>query len=201
MTEFVDGINQLARDTAPAEAPQFTPHPNGEYNGMITGIIKKNPDENVNKTRWEFAVKTASGTARYTLWSFTEQEYYEAQSDAQKRDMMVNSIARTKRMFVDLGLNQPASWSQGADSILGMMGQLIGKRCWVVCRSNPRRPEYQQVFLNAPRDNVPDQPAPTIETPPAASPPAAQPPTPGQQPPAQAGQPGSQGVSLDDIPF
>jgi hypothetical protein len=201
MTEFVDGINQLARETAPAEGPSFTKHPDGEFNGMITGITKKGPDENVNKTRWEFAIKTASGTARYTLWSFTEQEWYEAQSDAQKRDMMVNSIARTKRMFVDLGLNQPSSWSQGADSILGMMGALIGKRCWVVCRPNPRRLEYQQVFINAPRDHVADQPAPIVETPPVADPPPPQPLTPGQEPPAQVGQPGSQGVSLDDIPF
>lgn len=223
MSNTLEQLNQLT-SAAPIADPAgtFTPHPLGGFNGVIESIVKKKvkldnrPDE---CPIYEVVAKTAYGTAQYTIWGYTQHDVSQIMQGGQARELFDKTMGRLKRLFVDLGvwtedlINQsPVLWhGDRSPAVLNDMHQLQGKRCWVAVLdslTHPGDPKKRTVFLNAPRDNMPDQPQQAaqggLQGPPTAhdAPPLGMPPNGAAQPPGpQFQQPPAGSANLDDIPF
>lgn len=194
-----DVLNQWAKQTAAGEGGGYQPHPNGEFPAQIVDIKQKTVDY---RPVWDIRIKSHHGFATTSIWSFTDQ-------DLQDQQKCLKTLSRLKRMYVDLGVwnkqtADAAGWDDGPTSIIGALGTLVGRPCWLVVQPHQTRPDRQIVYINAPRrDNAQTQAGGT--TAPNMNPPQMDP-LAGQHnmaPLPQANQdlPLPQSGSMDNIPF
>lgn len=146
-------INQLATGTGASSGGGLPP---GEYPGILETPIQKTWD---GKTFWEIPINTTRGKTNVTIWDFDGSDVQRAETDPGFREKVQNKIARTKRIFVDVGVwsrdeAKSASWSAGDHSVVGALGKLTGRPCLVVVQKRTDDPGKTNVFINAPRGGV-----------------------------------------------
>lgn len=154
---FDEDIESLAtgEGARAADAPTgFTRHPLGDFQGKFEKLLKKNHND---MAIWEFTIVTDVGEAQYPIFGFKPGEAAAAKAKAKAGvdddlKKIQQKIARTKRLFVDVGLEEPETWAQGDNSVLGRLEELIGRECTLVVRPNKKKPGEVMVFVNAPRD-------------------------------------------------
>lgn len=199
MTDFLNTLNTLATGTEAQEG--FVAHPLGEFPGTVSDV-KKAESQNGNHFI-AISVKTTHGTAQHTIWMPTQDSVSTAEGQKKVRGM----IGRTKGILVNLGVvtaEQATSltWSDGEQSVLSQLKNLVGKTTWVKVSQTPNHDGsrmYTNVNLNAPEANreaiVTGQPVSNNQA--AAAAPAAN----GAIPGAIAQAAPLAAPSLDDIPF
>ena len=156
MGDFLDDLNNLSKSAKAEDISNFRPHPFGEFNGEVVEVKKKTTDNGT--PLWEIGVKTDAGTAHYTIWGYTADDIAKAKSDDAHKVRIVNGIARTKRLFVDCGLTEPADWN----GILAALGDLRGAKCRVNVQPSTKDPSKRFTFINAWVDGADDKVAKAV---------------------------------------
>lgn len=148
----IDALNQICGGVAPSEG--FAQHPVGIWPGTIVDIKQRVLDHGT--PLWDLSIQTEAGNARFTIWGFSPEDIKKATMEQKARDQMLQSIARTKRIFVDLGIwdddtAKSAVWSGGTNSILGALQFLKGKPCTINVQPSKKEAGKVVVYLNAPQ--------------------------------------------------
>lgn len=157
---FDDDIEVVATEVKAEDAlGGFNRHPRGKFPGVIQEVkLKTLPS---GQPIWEISVQTDEGMGQYSIWGWKPNEVAQAKAQAQagspeKLQKVQAGIARTKRLFVDLGLAEPEGWAKGENSIVGRLGELVGCACTLVVaedRSDKNKDKNKdRVFINAPAD-------------------------------------------------
>ena len=162
---FDDDLEDIAGQAKAEDAgPGFNRHPRGKFQGVIEEVKAKTGKQ--GQPLWEFMVATAEGQGQYTMWGWKPGEVAQAKAKASSGNVedlqrVQAAMARHKRLFVDLGLAEPETWAKGENSILGRMGELIGRPCTLVVQADNRDATKDRVFINAPAADAGDQPTAT----------------------------------------
>lgn len=148
--------DRAARIRAAAqEGGGFKAHPFGTFEGHVENIEERAHE---GATIFEFSLRTDKGVARYGLWKVTEEDIEgrlleRAGGDPVKaEDDYVNGIAKTCRLYRDLGLADPSLEPGTSEEIEGRvwdrLGEMLGQPCEVVVKE-PMRGTRPVVWINA----------------------------------------------------
>lgn len=154
---FDDDLEGIAGGAKAADAPTGPGrHPPGKFPGVVEEIIQKDWQ---GQPIWNFKIRTDVGVAEYALFGWKAGEVAAAKAQAQVGNVealqrVQSTMARHKRLFVDLGLAEPEGWAKGPNSILARLGELIGCACEVVVQPDRRDATKTRVFINAPVANA-----------------------------------------------
>lgn len=206
----IDFLNSICGNVKASEAPDFKPHPLGEFHGTVLSVESK-VIKQANNSVIELKIATTDGAgakvgvANYNEWMFTTEDITQAQTSQEGRDRLNARIGRIKRLFVDLGVYDHQKvdtmvWSSQGNmndpGILESFDFLKGKTCSVTVKANTKPNKPAMIFVNAPLETVvgvtgaaPEvrkQQAPMGMQPPMGQPPMGQP---QQQYNAPVGQP------------
>ena len=187
-------INNLAKGTKPQSG--FSQHPNGFFAGTVESI-KAGATTNTNIPYWDLQIRTNHGVVFYKIWGFSADDIERASTEQNHNDMVRGSIARTKGIFIDLGVwSDPVAaeeynWAGPSPSVMNDMQFLIGCDCTVNVQASKKEAGRQVVYIN-PRSDAEDKVTGTVKAENSAAPGA-------QFPPANTSTPGQ--VAIDDVPF
>lgn len=150
---FDDDLEDIASEAKADQAQSgFNRHPRGSFQGTVSDIVQKDLS---GQPVWEILVQTDAGVGQFTLWGWKPGEVAQAKAQAASGNVealqkVQGAMARHKRLFVDLGLQEPESWAKGPNSIVGRLGELRGCECTLVVQPDRKKPERDKVFINAP---------------------------------------------------
>lgn len=153
-TGFDDDLEDIAGQAKAEDAGNnFNRHPRGKFQGVIEEIKAKTTPQ--GQGIWELYVATSEGQGQFTIWGWKPGEVAQAKAKASSGNVealqqIQAAMARHKRLFVDCGLQEPDTWAKGDNSILGRMGELIGRPCTLVVQADRRDASKDRVFINAP---------------------------------------------------
>lgn len=185
---FDDDLEDIATQVkAEDSGAGFNHHPRGKFQGIIEEVVSKAWQ---GQQMWVLRVGTSEGVAESTLWGWKPGEVAAAKAKAASGNVedlqrVQATMARHKRLFVDVGLPEPETWAKGDNSIVGRIPELQGKRCTVVVQADKKNPTRDRVFINAP---APDHGGDHLSDPTAG---------PGLEAPDFA----ASGPGLNDMPF
>lgn len=160
----LDFLNSITTGVKAAEAPDFKPHPLGEFHGVVLSVEQKYIKQASNSVV-ELKIATTDqsgakvGVANYNEWMFTDADQIAAQTNQDDREKLLNRISRMKRLFVDLealphDIVDAMPWSSGGNmhdpGVLEAFDLLKGKKCSVTVKANTKPNKPAMIFVNAP---------------------------------------------------
>lgn len=164
----LDFLNRLSMQTKPAEAPDYKPHPLGEFHGTVLSSEVKYVKQ-MNNSVVELKIETFEnggvkvGVATYNEWLFTPEDIEKAQRHKEDLDKLKARISRMKRLFVDLEVLShevvdAMPWSNpyqaDAPGILESFNMLVGRKCSLTVKANIRPGKPSMIYVNAAQDTV-----------------------------------------------
>ncbi len=164
----IDFLNSVCSGVKASEAPDFKPHPLGEFHGTVLSVESK-VIKQANNSVIELKIATTDGAgakvgvANYNEWMFTTEDITQAQTSQEGRDRLNGRIGRIKRLFVDLGVYthekvDSMGWSSQGNmndpGILESFEFLKGKTCSVTVKANTKPNKPAMIFVNAPQETV-----------------------------------------------
>lgn len=118
----------------------YVAHPVGTYNGIVTGIEEK---EYEGKAIYEMIIQTDVGIAKHGIWDLDEADYEKV-----GEERFLATLARYKKLVVDLGQVEPGSYEEW----LRALGNTVGSSCSIKVVASNKKPGEVIVFVNAPSD-------------------------------------------------
>jgi hypothetical protein len=166
----LDFLDQITNQADQESIPDFQPHPLGSYAGVVTEVKQKTIKD---KPVWEIFVKTAHGVTNHNRWGFSPAEMslgaQRTSAGEEQRDKMVQTVARHKRLFVEMGIfTAEEAKSVKWNDILGSWVKLQGRPCNIVVKPDQKKQGYTMSFLNGPNDK-PDLNEGSVGAPPPKS--------------------------------
>jgi hypothetical protein len=163
----IDFLNSVSSNVKAAEAPDYKPHPLGEFHGIVQSVESKYVRQMSNSVI-ELKIATTDqsgarvGVANYNEWMFTDEDIARAQRSQEDLDKLKARIGRMKRLFVDLNVFEhdfvdAMPWSNtnpNEPGILESFDKLMGARCSVTVKANTKPNKPAMVFVNAPLETV-----------------------------------------------
>lgn len=150
---FDDDLEDIASQAKAEDVPVGGGrHPRGKFQGIVEEIVTKTWQ---GQPMWVLRIGTSEGVGEFTLWGWKPGEVAQAKAQAQAGNVealqrVQASMARHKRLFVDLGLQEPDTWAKGENSIVGRLMELQGRQCTLVVQPDRQKPDRDRVFINAP---------------------------------------------------
>jgi len=166
----IDFLNSICSGVKAAEAPDYKPHPLGEFHGKVMSVenkyIRQAGTSGNSVIELKIHTKDQSGTkigvANHNEWLFSNEDLVKAQSSQEEQDKLKNRISRIKRLFVDLGVYSQEVidsmvWSNPNPSEPGVLESfdlLNGKLCSITVKANTKPNKPAMIFVNAPVESV-----------------------------------------------
>ena len=153
MNNDLDFLDSVSVECEAAESKTgFVQHPCGSYAALVEGhTMKVIPS---GSPVWELTIKTAHGIAQHSCWGFSSDDIQQARSSQTSRDRMMGTIARHKRLFVDLGVWTAEEAKGKTWSLISTSWDLLtGKSCQLVVKPDHKKPGYTLTYVNAPTDH------------------------------------------------
>lgn len=166
----MDFLNQLASQAKPSAAPEYRPHPLGEFHGVVISVENKYVSQMSNSVI-EIKAQTTDqsgqhvGTASVNHWMFSNEEQQRAQQYKEDADKLIARINKMKRMFVDLQVvSQQEAEAMNWTEMLESFEKLKGQKCSVTVKANIKPGKPAMVYFNAPVETVTGVTGPAPDT-------------------------------------